>query len=78
MEEKNYATVESLTTQANEQYLKYLSEGNLRDILKVMGLMPDYTVMNDVLIMSTLLVKILKKFRITSRTNWLKIRRWNK
>lgn len=68
MEEKNYATVESLTTQANEQYLKYLSEGNLRDILKVMGLMPDYTVMNDVLIMSQMPdVKLVKRL-----TGWNK------
>ena len=68
MEEKNYATVESLTTQANEQYLKYLSEGNLRDILKVMGLMPDYTVMNDVLIMSQMPdLKLVKRL-----TGWNK------
>ena len=68
MEEKNYATVESLTTQANEQYLKYISEGNLRDILKVMGLMPDYTVMNDVLIMSQMPdVKLVKRL-----TGWNK------
>ena len=39
MEEKNYATVESLIAQANEQYLKYMNEGRLHDILKVMGLM---------------------------------------
>ena len=68
MEEKNYATVESLTAQANEQYLKYLSEGRLRDILKVMGLMPDYTVMNDVLIMSQMPnVKLVKRL-----TGWNK------
>ena len=35
MEEKNYATVESLTAQAKERYLKYMNEGRLRDILKV-------------------------------------------
>ena len=68
MEEKNYATVESLTAQADEQYLKYLSEGRLRDILKVMGLMPDYTVMNDVLIMSQMPnVKLVKRL-----TGWNK------
>lgn len=68
MEEKNYATVESLTAQANEQYLKYMNEGRLRDILKVMGLMPDYTVMNDVLIMSQMPnVKLVKRL-----TGWNK------
>ena len=54
--------------QANERYLKYMNEGRLRDILKVMGLMPDYTVMNDVLIMSQMPnVKLVKRL-----TGWNK------
>lgn len=52
MEEKTFVTVDELTKQATENYLKYLNEGKLTDILKVLGRMPDYTVLNDVLLMT--------------------------
>ena len=52
MEEKTFVTVDELSNQATENYLKFLKEGKLTDILKVIGRMPDYTIMNDVLLMS--------------------------
>lgn len=68
MEEKNYATVESLTKQSDELFVKYLGDGKLRDILVVMGKMPDYTITNDVLLMSQMPdIKLVKRL-----TDWNK------
>lgn len=62
MQDKNFVTVEELTQSSTENYLKYLNEGKLTDLLRVMGRMPDYTVMNDVLLMSQMPdVKFVKR-----------------
>ena len=51
METKKYTNVEELTKVADEQFIKYLNENKLTDILKMVGKMPDHTVTNSVLIM---------------------------
>ena len=51
METKKYTNVEELTKVADEQFIKYLNDNKLTDILKMVGKMPDHTVTNSVLIM---------------------------
>lgn len=44
-------TLEDLTSAANDNYLKFLKEGQVKSILKNIGLFADHTIDNDVLIL---------------------------
>ena len=50
-EKKNYVTVEELVKVSNDYYLKLLNENRLEVILKAIGLFPDQTILNDILIL---------------------------
>ena len=44
-------TLEDLTSAANDNYLKFLKEGQVKSILRNIGLFADHTIDNDVLIL---------------------------
>jgi len=53
MEElKTFISLEDLAKLADEQYLKMLKENKIKDIVKAIGLFPDQTITNDILILT--------------------------
>lgn len=51
-ENKNYISLEDLTKMGNENYVKFIKENKVKDILRAIGLFPDQTITNDVLILT--------------------------
>ena len=73
MEEvKKTTTLEDLTNSANEQYRQLLSEDKLENLLRAIGLFPDQTITNDVLILSqkpdAICVKRMKEWNYYRRS----------
>lgn len=50
--EKILSSLEELTSNANETYKKMIKENKIKDIIKAIGLFPDQTITNDILILS--------------------------
>lgn len=50
--ENKMITLEDLTNVANENYLKFLKEGQVKSILRNVGLFADHTIDNDILILT--------------------------
>lgn len=50
--ENKMITLEDLTNVANENYLKFLKEGQVKSILRNIGLFADHTIDNDILILT--------------------------
>ena len=50
--ENKMITLEDLTNAANENYLKFLKEGQVKSILRNIGLFADHTIDNDILILT--------------------------
>ncbi len=71
-ENKTYTTLEELTEKANNEYLQYLKDNKLTDILRAIGLFPDQTITNDVLILSqnpnAICVKRMKEWNYYHRS----------
>lgn len=72
MENKNFITLEELTDMANSDYKKLLDEKRLPDLLRAIGLFPDQTISNDVLILSqkpdAICVKRMKEWNYYKRS----------
>lgn len=49
---KTFISLEDLAKLADEQYIKMLKENKIKDIVKAIGLFPDQTITNDVLILT--------------------------
>ncbi|MBR4003064.1 MAG: hypothetical protein IKI95_03225 [Clostridia bacterium] len=52
MEERNIKALEELTKQSDEKYIELLKNNQLTKILRAIGLFPDQTITNDVLIIT--------------------------
>ena len=52
MEDKNIKALEELEKTSEEKYIKMLKEGSYEKLLKAIGLFPDQTIANEVLILS--------------------------
>ena len=52
MEDKKFMTLEELTAVAQDKYLEIMKENRAKDILRAIGLFPDQTITNDVLILA--------------------------
>jgi len=49
---KTFISLEDLAKLADEQYIKMIKENKIKDIVKAIGLFPDQTITNDVLILT--------------------------
>src|SRR5574344_738150 len=49
---KTFISLEDLAKLADEQYIKMLKENKIKDIIKAIGLFPDQTITNDILILT--------------------------
>ena len=52
MEENNFSTLEGLTKTADENYIKLLKENRLQELLRAIGYFKDFSIKNDVLILT--------------------------
>ena len=65
---KKFMSLDDLVKMGNENYIKMINEGKITDIFRAIGLFPNQTVTNDVLILSQMpnatCVKRMKEWKI--------------
>lgn len=71
MEDKKFMTLEDLTALSQEKYMEILKQNQIKSLLRAIGLFPDQTITNDVLILSqnpdAICVKRMKEWNFYKR-----------